>query len=57
MIKKFILKQISNSSPVAKQVVETIWGKDNSLKAEFGKASRLISSEADGFCIDGIRFL
>jgi type IV secretory pathway TraG/TraD family ATPase VirD4 len=57
MIKKFILKQISQSSPVAKQVVETIWGRDNSLKAEFGKASRLISSEADGFCIDGIRFL
>ena len=57
MIKKFILNQISQSSPVAKQVVETIWGKDNSLKAEFGKASRLISSEADGFCIDGTRFL
>jgi type IV secretory pathway TraG/TraD family ATPase VirD4 len=57
MIKKFILNQISQSSPVAKQVVETIWGRDNSLKAEFGKASRLISSEAVGFCIDGTRFL
>ena len=39
MIKKFILNQISQSSPVAKQVVETIWGKDNRLKAEFGKPS------------------
>ncbi len=61
MIKKFLLKQIknqlSNSSDVGKQFVETIWGKDHSLKAEFGKASRLISSETDGFCIDGTRFL
>lgn len=57
MIKKFILKQISQSSPVAKQVVETIWGKDNRLKAEFGKPSNLISSQADGFCIDGTRFV
>ncbi|MBN8643469.1 MAG: type IV secretory system conjugative DNA transfer family protein [Flavobacteriales bacterium] len=57
MIKKFILNQIKASSPTAKQVVETIWGKDHTLKAEFGKATNLISTANDGFCIDGIRFL
>lgn len=57
MIKKFILKQIKNSSPVGQQFVETFWGKDHTLKAEFGKANHLISSANDGFCIDGIRFL
>jgi type IV secretory pathway TraG/TraD family ATPase VirD4 len=61
MIKKFLLKQLknqlSNSSDVGKQIVETIWGKDYCLKAAFGKASRLISSEQDGFCIDGTGFL
>jgi type IV secretory pathway TraG/TraD family ATPase VirD4 len=57
MIKKFILNQIKASSPTAKQVVETIWGKDNTLKAEFGKATNLISTANDGFCIDGTRFL
>ncbi len=57
MIKKFILKQIKQSSPVGKQFVETIWGKDHTLKAEFGKANNLISTTGDGFCIDGTRFL
>lgn len=57
MIKKFILNQIKASSPTAKQVVETLWGKDNSLKAEFGKANNLISTANDGFCIDGTRFI
>ncbi len=57
MIKKFILNQIKASSPTAKQVVETIWGKDHTLKAEFGKATNLISTANDGFCIDGTRFL
>ena len=57
MIKKFILKQITESSPTAKQIVETIWGKDHTLKAEFGKASNLITTTGDGFCIDGTRFL
>ena len=57
MIKKFILKQIKQSSPVGKQFVETIWGKDHTLKAEFGKANNLISTTNDGFCIDGTRFL
>lgn len=57
MIKKFLLKQIknqlSNSSPVGKQVVETIWGKDHSLKATFGKANKILSPYEEGFCIDG----
>ena len=57
MIKKFILKQIKQSSPVGRQFVETIWGKDHSLKAEFGKPNNLISTTGDGFCIDGTRFL
>lgn len=57
MIKKFILKQIKQSSPVGKQFVETIWGKDHTLKAEFGKPNNLISTTGDGFCIDGTRFL
>ena len=57
MIKKFILKQIKQSSPVGKQFVETIWGIDHTLKAEFGKANNLISTTGDGFCIDGTRFL
>ena len=57
MIKKFILKQIKQSSPVGKQFVETLWGKDHTLKAEFGKPNNLISTTNDGFCIDGTRFL
>jgi type IV secretory pathway TraG/TraD family ATPase VirD4 len=57
MIKKFLLNQIKASSPTAKKVVETIWGRDNSLKAEFGKPNNLISTANDGFCIDGTRFL
>lgn len=57
MIKKFLLKKISQSSPEAKQVVETLWGKDHSLQASFGRASRLITSENKGFSIDGKRFL
>jgi len=57
MIKKFLLKQIKQSSPMGKQFVETIWGKDHTLKAEFGKPNNLISTTGDGFCIDGTRFL
>jgi type IV secretory pathway TraG/TraD family ATPase VirD4 len=57
MIKKLILNQIKASSPTAKQIVETLWGKDNTLKAEFGKPNNLISTAGDGFCIDGTRFL
>lgn len=57
MIKKFLLSQISRSSPEAKKVVETFWGKDYSLKAGFGNAKRLISEQNTGFCIDGKRFL
>lgn len=61
MIKKFLLKQIqnqlSNSSPVGKQVVETIWGIDHSLKASFGKANKILSPHEDGFCIDGKNFI
>lgn len=56
MLKKFLIKKIKQT-PVGKQIYEGIYGKDHSLKAEFGKASRLISSEGDGFCIDGTRFL
>ena len=46
MIRKFLLKQIKNqmnSTPIGKQVVETIWGKDHSLKASFGKANKILS--------------
>ena len=57
MIRKFILKQIKESSPTAKKVVETFWGKDHSLKAEFGNPSRLISRSETGFCIDGIHHI
>lgn len=60
MIRKFLLKQIKkqmNSTPVGKQVVETIWGKDHSLSASFGKPSALISPHGNGFCIDGKNFL
>ena len=56
MIRKFLLKQIKNqmnSTPIGKQVVETIWGKDHSLKASFGKANKILSPYEDGFCIDG----
>ena len=61
MIKKFLLKQIknqiSNSSPVGKQIVETVWGKDHTLKASFGKANKILSPYEDGFCIDGKNFI
>lgn len=61
MIKKFLLKQIknqlSNSSPVGKQVVETIWGIDHSLKASFGKANKILSPHEEGFGIDGKNFI
>lgn len=57
MIRKFILKQIKESSPTAKKVVETLWGKDHSLKAEFGNPSRLVSRSETGFCIDGINHI
>lgn len=61
MIKKFLLKQIknqlSNSSPIGKQVVETIWGKDHSLKASFGKPNKILSLYEEGFCIDGKNFI
>ncbi len=57
MIKKFLLNQISKSSPEAKKAVEFLWGKDHALRASFGKASQLISESNDGFCIDGKRFL
>ena len=56
MIRKFLLKQIKNqmnSTTIGKQVVETIWGKDHSLKASFGKANKILSPYEDGFCIDG----
>ena len=57
MIKKFIVKQIKNqisqSSLFGKQFVENFWGKDHSLKAEFGKPSSLMSPYEQGFCIDG----
>lgn len=56
MLKKFIVKQLKQT-PVGKQIVETIYGKDHSLKASFGKASNLISKDGKGFSIDGIRFL
>lgn len=56
MIKKFILNQIKASSPTAKQVVETLWGKDHSLKASFGKANKVLSPHEEGFCIDGKNF-
>ena len=36
---------------------EAIYGKDHSPEAAFGKASNLSSTDADGFCIDGPRFL
>lgn len=61
MIKKFLLKQIknqlSNSSSVGKQIVETVWGKDHSLKAAFGKANKVLSPYEEGFCIDGKNFI
>lgn len=61
MIRKFLLKQIKNqlvnSSPVGKQIVETVWGKDHSLKASFGKANRILSPYGEGFCIDGKNFI
>ncbi|PTT76540.1 MULTISPECIES: type IV secretory system conjugative DNA transfer family protein [unclassified Chryseobacterium] len=61
MIKKFLLQQIktriSKSSPAGKQLAETIWGKDHSLKAAFNKPETLISSKEQGFCIDGTRFV
>lgn len=61
MIKKFLLKQIknqlSNSSPVGKQIVETVWGKDHSLKASFGKANKILFPYEEGFCIDGKNFI
>ena len=56
MIRKFLFKQIKNqmnSTPIGKKVVETIWGKDHSLKASFGKANKILSPYEDGFCIDG----
>ncbi len=56
MIKKFLVKQIKQSA-VGKQMYEAIYGKDHSLNASFGKASSLISSDGDGFCIDGTRFI
>lgn len=56
MLKKFFIKQIKKT-PVGKQIFEKIYGKDHSLKADFGKASSLISKDGDGFCIDGTRFL
>jgi type IV secretory pathway TraG/TraD family ATPase VirD4 len=60
MIKKFLLKQIksqlSNSTPIGKQFVETIWGKDHSLKASFGKPNEVLSPHEKGFCIDGKNF-
>lgn len=61
MIKKFLLKQIkkqlSESSPVGKQIVETVWGKDHSLKSSFGKANKILSPYEEGFCIDGKNFI
>lgn len=56
MIKKFIIKKIKQT-PVGKKVMAAIYGKDHTLKAEFGNASKLISTGGDGFCIDGTRFL
>lgn len=56
MLKKFFIKQIKKT-PVGKQITEAIYGKDHSLKADFGKASNLISKDGEGFCIDGTRFL
>ena len=60
MIRKFLFKQIKkqiSSTPVGKQVVETIWGKDHSLTASFGKPSSLMSPHGQGFCLDGKNFL
>lgn len=60
MIRKFLFKQIKNqmnSTPIGKKVVETIWGKDHSLKASFGKANKILSPYEEGFCIDGKNFI
>lgn len=61
MIKKFLLKQIKNQigggSKAGKQFVEFFWDKDHSLKAEFGKPSKLLFPHEYGFCIDGKNFI
>lgn len=36
-------------------VLQMMLGKDHSLKAGFGKASKLLKRTHDGFCLDGIR--